>query len=609
MDTHFFSGLTKFKLDAGKFRRDDDFSDRFSHTFTSLLLIIFTLIISARQYIGKPIACWVPTEFTRAQEEYAESVCWVTSTYFIPTQDINVPENISDRENRKIHYYQWVPFILMLQAFLFNLPCLIWRLFNWQSGIHLSSIMEVACEIEMIKDPETRRSNITYVARHIEDALTSQREYRSGCGVRLKHCLARNCCLWFGKRYGNYLICLYLITKSFYIFNVVGQFILMNKILGTNYTFYGLDLLRDISEGYVWQESGNFPRITLCDFEVRKVANKHRHTVQCVLPINMFNEKIFIFLWFWFILVAAINTSSFLYWSYKSSFRGTRIQFIRKFLKLRGVLEPGDKKKTLSFVDSYLRQDGVFILRLTAQNAGELVASEIVERLWNMYRAHQNVTTTSTSQAVSHSFIQQTQPPQHQKTHRSSHHQHHLRSRAVSSNLHRASRSLTPVSPSESSETRRKQPPDYPSYHLRPPPASPDGIKLPPPLPPLLRPSAPPPLPPPPGTTISGSSDGKSSSITSRSQGSTVSEHTDQFVRMRPAISGSIGFEKLKPTASHPSDSKMSPDIRKKSFIMDGSSILSHATSRTSNTTQQQQENTEISNIRNRTEEDPGEFV
>ncbi|KAH8866055.1 Innexin unc-9 [Schistosoma japonicum] len=101
------------------------------------------ITINARQYIGKPIACWVPTEFTRAQEEYAESVCWVTSTYFIPTQEVNVPENISERENRKIHYYQWVPFILMIQAFMFNLPCLIWRLFNWQSGIHMKQLHKV----------------------------------------------------------------------------------------------------------------------------------------------------------------------------------------------------------------------------------------------------------------------------------------------------------------------------------------------------------------------------------------------------------------------------------------------------------------------------------
>uniref|UniRef100_A0A5K3EP58 Innexin n=1 Tax=Mesocestoides corti TaxID=53468 RepID=A0A5K3EP58_MESCO len=234
--------------------------------------------------------------------------------------------------------------------------------------------MEVSCDIEMIRDPESRKANITYVARHIEDALTSQREYRDGCGVNCCQAMARSCCFWFGKRYGNYLICLYLITKALYIFNVVGQFFLMNRILGTNYTFYGLDLIRDIAEGYLWEESGNFPRITLCDFEIRKLANSHRYTVQCVLPINMFNEKIFIFLWFWFILVSA-------------------------FLKLRDSLEPGEKKKSFTFIDSYLRQDGVFILRLVAQNAGELVASEIVEKLWQMFKRRQALPTTEKARA------------------------------------------------------------------------------------------------------------------------------------------------------------------------------------------------------------------
>ena len=143
MDSHFISGLSKFKLDSSKFRRDDDFADRFSHTFTTLLLVVFTLVISARQYIGKPIACWVPTEFTRAQEEYAENVCWVTNTYFLPTDQQRVPTDTGARENAKIGYYQWVPFILLIQAFMFNLPCLVWRLFNWQSGIQVSQTLSL----------------------------------------------------------------------------------------------------------------------------------------------------------------------------------------------------------------------------------------------------------------------------------------------------------------------------------------------------------------------------------------------------------------------------------------------------------------------------------
>ena len=218
--------------------------------------------------------------------------------------------------------------------------------------------------------------------------LTSQREYRTGCTVSLKHFISRTCCLICGRRYGNYLVVLYVFCKLIFIANVIGQLFALNAFLGTDFHLYGIDVMRSLANGEDWTASPRFPRVTMCDFKVRRLGNVQRYTVQCVLPINLFNEKIYLFLWFWMVFVAAITCVSLITWALRSAFRVDRHRYIKKHLRLMDKLQRDtDKEQLVKFVEDYLRQDGVFVLRLVGHNTNAITVTEFVCSLWDEYRS------------------------------------------------------------------------------------------------------------------------------------------------------------------------------------------------------------------------------
>ncbi|VDD94463.1 unnamed protein product [Enterobius vermicularis] len=307
---------------------------------------------------------------------------WCYSSYYKRSFPVPIHEKIEEtitcfflyrNEMTHISYYQWVPFVLALEALMFYIPCILWRgLLHWHSGIDVQNLTQMACDARMM-DADARGATVQTIAGHMEDALEIQREVTDVSG------------LFVGRRWGSYVTWLYIFIKLLYLTNVVGQIFLLNWFLGTNNVFYGFVILTDLMQGKEWKKSGNFPRVTMCDFEVRflfsvfmhislvrVLGNVHHHTVQCVLMINMFNEKIFLFLWF---------CGSLSYLTAKINVNFKHMRFIRKYLRATDLAT--DRQSVKKFVHKFLGFDGVFCMRMISAHAGDIIATELIVALWH----------------------------------------------------------------------------------------------------------------------------------------------------------------------------------------------------------------------------------
>ena len=296
-----------------------------------------------------------------------------------------VPDTYELRRNQHmVSYYQWVPLVMLCQAMLSFLPCLIWRFLNVRSGIDVGGLMDSARTCKRASYNEIREKTIRYMVNQIDRYLLTQRDFRKGCCVRIKQLVARYCFLVGGKRHGNYLTVTYLFIKLLYAANAVGQLFILDMFLGIEYHMYGIYVMMRLMRGEDWTTSDRFPRVTLCNFRIRHQSRVHDYVVQCTLTINLFNEKIFVLLWFWYVFVALLSIFNFLQWIARSLYWPAQVHYVRK--KLRALDASHRTKATIAkFTQYYLRRDGIFIVRLISMNIGEMVAAETLCGLWENY--------------------------------------------------------------------------------------------------------------------------------------------------------------------------------------------------------------------------------
>ncbi|KAL7677043.1 hypothetical protein ACOME3_003291 [Neoechinorhynchus agilis] len=348
----FLDAITKIK--KLKCNCDDDQFDKICRRYTVLLLVLFTVIISTKQYVGDPIACWTPAQFTGAHVEYANYICWVSNSYNLVHCGHNGNElslDASSHQSRNIvPYYQWVPFILPCMALLFYLPSVAWHNFLQRKGFDLSLIARSVDNFDEL-DFDVKTEAIDHAAIYIDNALYAH--HQNNQRVRF---LALDP------------------TQS------------LKFVIGESYATLGYDLLKNIIDGEEWNIHKRFPRVTLCDFIVRNLAdNNHKHTVQCVLPVNMFNEKIFIIIWFWYSVVLVLTIVSILIWLWCICFPWSRRRFIHSHLIISDYGSDIKRGSISRFIDDALKTDGIFLLRIMSKNTSKIGLCELVTALWNLH--------------------------------------------------------------------------------------------------------------------------------------------------------------------------------------------------------------------------------
>ncbi|PAA47719.1 hypothetical protein BOX15_Mlig024907g1 [Macrostomum lignano] len=375
MNQDFFSKVGDFKLTDSSLRSDNDFSDRLNYYYTSIMIVIFAVVVSARQYVGKPLQCWIPAEFSEQWEKYSESYCWIKNTYFVPMNETGVPDHAHVRRQYEINYYQYVPFILALMALALNVPNIVWKILNTRTGVSLKTIVHNASSVISV-DPIERPQAVVSLAKTFEEAVifALDDKNRKSRTERLRRTLRGG--------FGSYLILSYVFTKMLFFCASFGLLLAVCCMLSSSYRVFDLGVFSEIVQGKSWRNSGIFPRITHCDFEIRRLNVRHPYTMQCVLTVNLFNEKIFVFLWFWYLVISAANIVSLLYWLlYCLPFK--QYDFIDSYLSTSDKYHgERDSAALQEFVNRHLRNDGVFLLRLIASNSGHLVTTELVHRLW-----------------------------------------------------------------------------------------------------------------------------------------------------------------------------------------------------------------------------------
>jgi len=356
------AGLIKVRHRETKADIDSPFF-KLHYRTTTTILFIGCLLVTANDLIGSTISCINDSIPGNVLNTY----CWIMSTFSVPGSKDGVkgkdfaypgvgPETYETDEegDRVFHaYYQWVPFVLYLQGVMFYIPHYLWKTFEDKKLDKITNGLR------------SKSINVT------DDAL------RDNCDKLVKY-------LWETRGMHNMYAVKYFVCDVLNFVNVVGQMYFLNFFLGGVFMTYGTDVLNFINE----EDSERtdpmmtvFPRITKCTFHKYGPSGTiQKHDAMCVLALNIINEKIYITLWFWFIILAIITSIYIIY-----VIAMVTVPSLRKVMVVRKA-KGQVKDKTYHLVEKAQIGDW-FLIFLLSRNMDTIMYNVFVEELAEKFKS------------------------------------------------------------------------------------------------------------------------------------------------------------------------------------------------------------------------------
>jgi hypothetical protein len=176
----------------------------------------------------------------------------------------------------------------------------------------------------------------------------------------------------------TFYVYIYIVCEVLNFINVIGQIYFMDLFLGGEFTTYGPEVVAFTNmeqDTRIDPMVKVFPRVTKCNFHtVGPSGDVQKFDSLCVLPLNIINEKIYIFLWFWMVLVAIVTGICLLY-------RGLVIVWPKARLY---VLRSRSRITPVDYIEIVVRKAQLgdwFLLHLLSKNLNALIFKEFIVEL------------------------------------------------------------------------------------------------------------------------------------------------------------------------------------------------------------------------------------